>query len=64
MRPEIESFSFSTLDEAINKAWAIAWQNSTVLLSPACASFDEFQSYAERGEFFKNKVLKLVKQNE
>ncbi len=64
VKPEIESFCFSTLDEAINKAWAIAWQNSTVLLSPACASFDEFQSYAERGEFFKNKVLKLVKQNE
>ena len=59
----IEYYSFSTLDEAINKAWAVAWEGSTVLLSPACSSFDEFNSYAERGEFFKNKVLKLIEQN-
>ena len=29
----------------------------TVLLSPACSSFDEFSSYMERGDFFKKSIL-------
>lgn len=58
----IQAYILPTLDEAINKAWAIAWSGSSVVLSPACASFDEFNSYSERGEFFKNKILKLGSQ--
>ena len=33
----------------------------TILFSPAAASFDEFKSFEERGEFFKKEVLKHVK---
>ncbi len=42
----------STMVDAVAKAREIAVQGDTVLLSPGCASFDEFASYAERGEVF------------
>ena len=52
------SFSqFKTLKEAIIEAISFAKSKDVVLLSPACASFDEFSSYAERGRFFE-KVVK------
>ncbi|MAQ31640.1 MAG: UDP-N-acetylmuramoyl-L-alanine--D-glutamate ligase [Flavobacteriales bacterium] len=48
-----------TMDQAVNKSFSLADSGDTVLLSPACASFDLFQNYEERGRVFKNKVLSI-----
>jgi UDP-N-acetylmuramoylalanine--D-glutamate ligase len=41
-----------TLREAVEKAYALASPGDIVLLSPGCASFDEFKDYKERGNRF------------
>ena len=46
-----------TMDKAVEKAKREAEKGETVLLSPGTASFDQFQSYGERGEVF----VRLVK---
>lgn len=53
-----------TLEIAINMAYNVTKQGDNVLLSPACASFDEFDGYDKRGEFFKSVINKLVSKNE
>lgn len=46
-----------SLDNAVLRAAELAKPGHTVLLSPACASFDQFASYAQRGEYFRKRVL-------
>jgi UDP-N-acetylmuramoylalanine--D-glutamate ligase len=46
-------------DAAVARAYAIARPSGVVLLAPACASFDMFRDYAERGRRFKEEVRKL-----
>jgi len=48
-----------TLEDAVNKGLAEASTGEYVLLSPACASFDMFKNYEDRGQQFKNIVKKL-----
>ena len=43
-------------ENAVHNAIDSAFENSVVLLSPACASFDQFDNYKERGKKFKNIV--------
>lgn len=49
----------TTAQEAVNAAYHIGKQGDTVLLSPACASFDLFESYEDRGRQFKAAVRDL-----
>lgn len=49
-----------TLDNAVRRAAAVAQAGDIVLLAPACASFDQFQSYNHRGRVFKEVVHSLA----
>jgi UDP-N-acetylmuramoylalanine--D-glutamate ligase len=53
----------STLEVAVRKAFDLAAKDGVVLLAPACASFDMFRDYAERGQVFKKEVVKLAEEN-
>ena len=49
----------ATLKEAVEHAARAARPGDTVLLSPACSSFDQFKDYAERGNVYKELVRAL-----
>ena len=55
----VNCYVLENLNEAVNKAYEIAESGDTVLLSPACASWDQFKTFEERGELFKNLVKGL-----
>lgn len=50
----------SSLAEAVRQAWTLAQPDGVVLLAPACASFDMFVDYADRGRRFKEEVRQLA----
>ncbi|MFO7976307.1 MAG: UDP-N-acetylmuramoyl-L-alanine--D-glutamate ligase, partial [Candidatus Hydrogenedentota bacterium] len=49
------------MKDAVARAWKAAASGDVVLLSPACASFDMYENFEERGRDFKNCVRQLVK---
>jgi len=49
----------AAFDEAVRTAFELAKPSGVVLLAPACASFDMFRDYAERGRRFKEEVRRL-----
>jgi UDP-N-acetylmuramoylalanine--D-glutamate ligase len=50
------------LETALREAFRLAERGDVVLLSPACASFDQFQDYEHRGRVFKELVEKLAEE--
>jgi UDP-N-acetylmuramoylalanine--D-glutamate ligase len=52
----------SSMEDAVSHCRNFAKPGDTVLLAPACASFDMFQNYEHRGHAFKNAVLGLNRQ--
>ncbi|QQD24862.1 UDP-N-acetylmuramoyl-L-alanine--D-glutamate ligase [Venatoribacter cucullus] len=48
--------NFATLDDAFATALQHAQNGDVILLSPACASFDQFRNYVQRGEYFRTLV--------
>jgi len=55
----IEVYEADTFGDAIDRAYALAKPSGVVLLAPACASFDMFRDYAERGRMFKEEVARI-----
>ncbi len=54
-----EIYEVKSAEDAVRVAYETAKSGETVLLSPACASFDLFKNYEERGKLFKEAVQKL-----
>ena len=50
----------NSMGEAVERAFELASPDGVVLLAPACASFDMFADYAERGRVFKQEVRRIV----
>ena len=59
----IDVHDADTLGDAVTRAYALARPSGVVLLAPACASFDMFRDYAERGRRFKDEVKRLEMAN-
>jgi UDP-N-acetylmuramoylalanine--D-glutamate ligase len=58
--PELPRRVCVSLREAVEWTAKSSTAGDTVLLSPACASFDWFQDYADRGDQFREEVQRLV----
>lgn len=56
---EVESIELGTLEAAVGYASRHAQAGDTVLLAPACASFDQFADYAQRGGEFRRLVREM-----
>jgi UDP-N-acetylmuramoylalanine--D-glutamate ligase len=57
---KVEIVHAETLENAVRKANAAAQPGDVVLLAPACASFDQFKNYEQRGKVFKEIVATLA----
>ncbi len=60
-KPFCEVVEMSDIEACLSHLRSWAKEGDVVLLSPACASFDQFKNYEERGRWFKQKVVELWK---
>ena len=60
LRPKVKVEECGMLDRAVGAAAGAAQAGEVVLLSPACASFDQFRDYEARGDAFRAAVEALA----
>jgi UDP-N-acetylmuramoylalanine--D-glutamate ligase len=60
LSPGFAAHVVSTLDEAVARGWSLSVAGEAVLFSPACASFDQFLDYHQRGRRFVELVRALA----
>ena len=58
--PAVPTRKVASMEEAVQAARGLAAPGQVVLLAPACASFDAYRNFEERGEHFKRLVRELV----
>ena len=58
--PGLPCKAVDTMHEALFWCWHRSRPGDSIVLSPACASFDQYGSYEERGEHFKQIVARLA----
>lgn len=59
LSPFVRITEASSMSDAVNKAFELADEGDRVLLAPACASYDMFDTFEHRGRVFKEEVNKL-----
>jgi UDP-N-acetylmuramoylalanine--D-glutamate ligase len=59
LKGNAQIFKATSMRDAVEKAFQAAQHDDLVLLSPACSSFDMFESFEHRGKVFKEAVLTL-----
>jgi len=59
----VGTVSAESMEESVNLAYGAAMPGDVVLLSPACSSFDMFESYSHRGEIF-SKAIQTLKRGQ
>ena len=60
IKGSVPSYRASTIQDAVKIAADIAEKGDCVLLSPACASIDQYKNYKERGDIFTAAVMELA----
>jgi UDP-N-acetylmuramoylalanine--D-glutamate ligase len=62
--PRIPQERVTSLAEAVRRAWLATPEGGVIVLSPGCASFDQFRDYEDRGHQFKEEVRRLAERVE